>query len=66
MSTCNRLDLQTLGAQPIMPKNLPDQGQVPCTGPGPFFKWFEKWVISPTLWKGTSMWGAGLLRFPTV
>ena len=25
MSTCNRLDLQTLGSQPIMPKNLPDQ-----------------------------------------
>ena len=23
MSTCNRLDLQTLGSQPIMPKNLP-------------------------------------------
>ena len=24
MSTCNQLDLQTLGSQPIMPKNLPD------------------------------------------
>jgi len=24
MSTCNRLDLQTLGSQPIVPKNLPD------------------------------------------
>jgi len=24
MSTCNLLDLQTLGSQPIMPKNLPD------------------------------------------
>ena len=25
MSTCNRLDLQTLGSQPvIMPQNLPD------------------------------------------
>ena len=23
MSTCNRLDLQTLGSQPVMPKNLP-------------------------------------------
>ena len=23
MSTCNRLDLETLGSQPIMPKNLP-------------------------------------------
>ena len=25
MPTCNRLDLQTLGSQPIVPKNLPDQ-----------------------------------------
>ena len=24
MSTCNRLDLQTLGSQPAIPKNLPD------------------------------------------
>ena len=24
MSTCNRLDLQTLGSQPIMPKNSPN------------------------------------------
>ena len=24
MSTCNRLDLQTLGYQLVMPKNLPD------------------------------------------
>ena len=24
MSTCSRLDLQTLGSQPIMPKNLLD------------------------------------------
>jgi hypothetical protein len=24
MSTCNRLDLQILGSQPIVPKNLPD------------------------------------------
>ena len=24
MPTCDRLDLQTLGSQPIMPKNLPD------------------------------------------
>ena len=28
MSTCNRLDLQTLGSQPIMPKNLPDHRHV--------------------------------------
>ena len=27
MSTCNWLDLQTLGSQPIMPKNLPIVGQ---------------------------------------
>ena len=25
MWTCNRLDLQTLGSQPVMPKNLPNQ-----------------------------------------
>ena len=25
MSTCNRLELQTLGSQPVMPKNLPNQ-----------------------------------------
>ena len=24
MSTCNWLDLQALGSQPVMPKNLPD------------------------------------------
>ena len=24
ISICNRSDLQTLGSQPIMPKNLPD------------------------------------------
>ena len=24
MSTCNRLDLQTLGSQPVIPKKLPD------------------------------------------
>jgi hypothetical protein len=24
MSTCNKLDLQTLGSQPIMPQNLPE------------------------------------------
>ena len=32
MSTCNRLDLQTLGSQPIMPKNLPDR----CLEPFPW------------------------------
>ena len=25
LSTCNRLDLETLGSQPVMPKNLPDR-----------------------------------------
>jgi hypothetical protein len=29
MSTCNWLDLQTLGSQPIMPKNLPDHWSLP-------------------------------------
>ena len=28
MSTCNRLNLQALGSQPVMPKNLPNH----CTG----------------------------------
>ena len=30
MSTRNRLDLQTLGSQPIMPKNLPNHGSSSC------------------------------------
>ena len=30
MSTCNRLDLQTLGSQPVMPKNLPDHCSECC------------------------------------
>jgi hypothetical protein len=34
MSTCNRLDLQTLGSQPIMPKNLPDHCNRVCTFEG--------------------------------
>jgi hypothetical protein len=29
MSTCNWLDLQTLGSQPIIPKNLPDHCPTP-------------------------------------
>ena len=28
MSTCNRLDLQTLGSRPVMPKNLPDHWSI--------------------------------------
>ena len=27
MSTCNRVDLQTLGSLPVMPKNVPDHWQ---------------------------------------
>ena len=35
MSTCNRLDLQTLGSQPVnMPKNLPDHWPVLSCGDG--------------------------------
>jgi hypothetical protein len=30
MSTCNQLDLPTLGSQPIMPKNLPDHWLAGC------------------------------------
>ena len=29
MSTCNWLDLQTLGSPPVMPKNLPDHRSKP-------------------------------------
>jgi hypothetical protein len=32
MSTCNRLDLQTLGSQPTMPKNLPEHWGRPSGG----------------------------------
>ena len=28
MVTCKRLDLQTLGSQPVIPKNLPDHGSI--------------------------------------
>ena len=45
MSTCNRLDLQTLGSQPIMPKNLPNH----------WFEWApirtsRRWCISRWDW----------------
>ena len=30
MSTCNRLDLQTLGSRPVVPKTLPNQCTIPC------------------------------------
>ena len=34
MSTCNWLDLQTIGSQPVMPKNLPDHcGELPANEP---------------------------------
>jgi hypothetical protein len=29
MARCNRLDLETLGSHPIMPKNLPDIVMIP-------------------------------------
>ena len=32
MSTCNRLDLQTLGSPPIVPKNLPSHCSVLNSG----------------------------------
>ena len=52
MSTCNRLDLQTLGFQPIMSKNLPDH----CMGDMKFgyrgsstiffnFKFMKKYIF---------------------
>ena len=42
MSTYNRLDLQTLGSQPIMPKNLPDH----CS------KWSMKFSFGSSLQTG--------------
>ena len=46
MSTCNRLDLQTLGSWPVMPKNLPDHRcevalrlqYADATKPKPYFR----------------------------
>ena len=35
MSTCNRLDLQTLGSQPVMPTNLPNHWCLPSPIPPP-------------------------------
>ena len=37
MSTCNQLDLQTLGSQPITPKNLPDH-------------WLGWWPLDTFFW----------------
>ena len=53
MSTCNRLDLQTLGSQPVMPKNLPDHClpstkinsymKTPSRNHKPIKSWTPKW-----------------------
>ena len=43
MSTCNRLDLQTLGSQPIMPKNLPNHWLVLC-------RWCLQWNMMKLSW----------------
>ena len=40
MSTCNRLDLQTLGSQPIMPNQKSPQSLIPSTKQG------KKWSRS--------------------
>ena len=56
MPTCNRLDLQTLGSQPVMPKILPDlcnryEVTIECN----LWKWhsqtmcLENWVTSNVL-----------------
>ena len=49
MSTCHRLDLQTLGSQPvIMPKNLPDHNFTPRmfnTCPTPFMVFGVMYII---------------------
>ena len=44
MSTCHRLDLQTLGSQPIIPKNLPDH-------------WWRQWYPEETFSKKLKEWG---------
>ena len=45
MWTCNRLDLQTLGSQPVMPKNLPDH----CSSAAPMVS------KSPAMAKGLKL-----------
>ena len=40
MSTCNRLDLETLGSQPVMPKNIPDHRSTLA-----IIKLFTQWEI---------------------
>ena len=51
MSTCNRLDLQTLRSQPIMPKNLPDHWLEPDGKSGVIGAWeaslSDDWCADP-------------------
>ena len=58
MSTCNRLNLQTLGSQPVMPKNLPDH----CS------KRVDFGVLRTLLtsWQGTGRAGCVRLASPVV
>ena len=51
MSTCSRLDLQTQGSQPVMPKNLPDHW---CTLLTCYCGSLESWPTgSKELWDDT-------------
>ena len=43
MSACNRFDLQTLGSQSVMPKNLPDH----CTNSSGEVEVKEGWIHTP-------------------
>ena len=60
MWTCNRLDLQALGSQPIMPKNLPDHCSFPLESRAQLLIYFvlnlgiwitsmkvDRWVLAP-------------------
>ena len=44
MSTCNRLDLQALGSQPVMPKNPPDHCHTLCS------LFVELWGVRVATW----------------
>ena len=58
MSTCNQLDLQTLGFQPVMPKNLPDHwvgDDTPCTVPSENFDYCLI-IIRSLLWYIYRIW----------
>ena len=50
MSTCNQLDSQTLGSQPIMPKNSP----------------MVKPILDPPLSHRLGMWGGGTFKQESV